>query len=360
MKVYVYPADVHGCGHYRLIWPTQELIRRGHDIELVLPDRDRGISARLVDGVPQEVFLPADADVIVLQRPTHIALSRTIRLIREKGVAVVIDMDDDLSHIHPRNPAWTMMHPDQSRKTGKIAREHSWVACQEACQDATLVTLSTPALSRRYAWHGRYEVLPNRVPASMFDVPHEDSARVGWPASLGSHPDDPGACGRGVARALDELGQRLIVVSDPGPTRRAFSLGHEPEMIGCTGFNEWPQHISQLGVAVAPLADTQFNRAKSWLKPLECAALGIPVIMSPRAEYVKIHKVGVGYLAKTSSDWYRHVARLTRDPSERQSSSAIAREAILTWTYERYAQEWADAWTRAYEIQCADRLSIGA
>ena len=35
MKVHVYPADRHGCGHHRLIWPAEALMRQGHDITII-------------------------------------------------------------------------------------------------------------------------------------------------------------------------------------------------------------------------------------------------------------------------------------------------------------------------------------
>src|SRR5689334_24701002 len=45
-------------------------------------------------------------------------------------------------------------------------------------------------------------------------------------------------------------------------------------------FDAWPRALSALGIGLAPLADSTFNRAKSWLKPLEMAAVGVPCVMS--------------------------------------------------------------------------------
>lgn len=35
VKVYVFPADTHGCGCYRLKWPAQALVAQGHDVVIV-------------------------------------------------------------------------------------------------------------------------------------------------------------------------------------------------------------------------------------------------------------------------------------------------------------------------------------
>ena len=72
MKIYVFPADMTGCGYYRLIWPSEVLIKKGHDITIVPPkERDKMMQATLRNGVVTSVKIPTDADVIVLQRVTH-------------------------------------------------------------------------------------------------------------------------------------------------------------------------------------------------------------------------------------------------------------------------------------------------
>ena len=55
--------------------------------------------------------------------------------------------------------------------------------------------------------------------------------------------------------------------------------------------------VAELGVGLVPLLDSAFNRAKSWLKGLEYAALGVPFVASPTPEYVKLAGLGAGLLA---------------------------------------------------------------
>ena len=57
-------------------------------------------------------------------------------------------------------------------------------------------------------------------------------------------------------------------------------------------------YVAKLGIGVAPLADTKFNAAKSWLKMAEMAALGVPCVVSPRAEYMRLHEQWIGSLAE--------------------------------------------------------------
>jgi len=226
MRVKIYPADLHGCGMYRLIWPAQALRRQGHDVTVVTPEhRDFQLKVDDDNVVADVMGRPEDdADVIVLQRITHPLMAQAVGILRSKGIAVVVDMDDDLGAIHPRNPAFRDMHP-----AGGGA--HSWSHLAKACGDATMVTVSTSALLGAYAPHGRGRVLYNALPEKFYSTPHTDSGLIGWPASLHSHPDDPGVTGGAVARMVSD-GADFRIAGDPtgtgAPFRRGRALGRFP------------------------------------------------------------------------------------------------------------------------------------
>ena len=292
-----------------------------------------------------DVRIPADADVIVLQRVTHRLVADAVSLIRAKGVAVVIDMDDDLRTIHPANPAFAAIHP---RRGTSI---HSWHNAQRACEAATLVTVSTNELVRRYAPHGRGVVLDNHVPARYLDVTHHDSDLLGWGGSIHSHPDDLQAAGTALTR-LCRAGARFRVIGPRDGVREALRLDAEPEWTGVLDLTtQWPTALTSLGVGLAPLADTVFNGAKSWLKPLEYAALGVPCVVSPRVEYVRLHKRGVGLLARNPHEWYRQLGRLRGDPTLRAELSESGREAARGLLTEDHSWRWAEAWADAFRLQ---------
>lgn len=356
MKVYIVPADLYGCGHYRLIWPAQALHRQrvthGHDVVVIAP-RQRGqfINASVFGKELVDVNLPADADVVVFQRVTHRLVADAITKLRARGVAVVIDMDDDLRSVHPSNPAYPMMHPSHANAGFS---EHSWHHTQRACEGATLVTASTDALLRRYAPHGRGVVLRNCVPSWYLDVERRDSDVIGWAGSLHSHPDDLQAVGTALAR-LQRDGARFRVVGPPVGVREALRLDQEPEWTGELDLAaQWPYCVAALGVGVAPLADTVFNQAKSWLKPLEYAALGVPWVASPRTEYRRLHKLGCGILAEKPNAWYRVLDELRRSPERRRELAEAGRAAVRGLTIEDNAWRWLEAWEDALKLQRRD------
>jgi hypothetical protein len=356
MIAYVYPADLYGCGAYRLIFPAQALALAGHKVIVVPPQAQTGIGGEVDPQTGQltDVHIPADADLIVLQRVTLNTLGQAIPMLRKRGIAVVVDMDDDLTKIDPSNVAFQSLHP----KTGRTPL-HNWANATRAAMDATLVTVSTDALLKVYAPHGRGVVLYNRIPAQFLDVPHADSERFGWPGSVHSHPVDLQEIGPAAARLVRE-GFSYWGVGPSEGLRQALGFGPDEDVdvdvSGSVKLEEWPHAVASLGVGIAPLADTKFNAAKSWLKVLEMSAVGVPWVASPRAEYLRFQRAhGVGLMAATPKDWYRMVKRLLTDRELRADESELGREAARLNTIEAHAWRWAEAWEYAYETERRNR-----
>jgi hypothetical protein len=359
VKITVYPADSSGCGAFRLIWAAEQLRSEGHDVE-VKPADKRDIALKISgnrrrdkDSHTEEVLGLEGTDVLVLQRITHQFMAEAVPILRRRGIAVVIDVDDDLSSIHPSNPAYSGYHPRNQwridRKSGEYSR-NSWLHLKAACRDATTVTVSTPALLDIYATRGQGKVIYNHLPAHYFGVDHQDSDRIGWPASLVSHPDDPSALGGAMARLCADPGA-FQVVGDPTGCGAAFGLARDPSgFINPISLLEWPHKIADnIGIGIAPLADTRFNRCKSWLKPLELSALGIPWVASPRDEYWRLHRKGCGVLADTPRRWHRELKRLQGSPALRAELSAAGREVADGFRLEPNAWRWLEAWHGAHD-----------
>lgn len=352
MKVYVYPADVTGCGHFRLIWPADELRRQGYDVTIV-PPNDRGaFNAEIRNGQVVKVHYPRDADVIVLQRVSHKHLAQAVEVIRRDGVAVIMDIDDDLSTIHPNNPAWLMLHPKSGG--GTSVQDHSWHHVDLAARTSTLTVVSSDALALKYRGVHGARVLYNRVPNHYMEIPHIDNRTIGWCGSAWTHPDDGPEVGPAIARLVND-GERFTFVGPEEHVATSFGISEsEFTATGGVHISEWPHRVAEIGVGIAPLADTKFNSAKSWLKPLEYAALGVPCVMSPRAEYVRLHKQtskGIGVIADRPKDWYRHLKRFVTNEPYRRLMGAQARDEASKLTYAQHAWRWMEVWDEANRLR---------
>lgn len=356
MKIGVFPADLYGCGYYRLIWPAMQLQKDGHDVSVIHPsDRATMFSAETDDSTGnltgEHLNYPRQFDVIVLQRITHKYLAQAIPFMRAEGTAVVVDIDDDLDRIPQSNPMYTALHPRKALDA--ITADHSWEWTKYACDNATLVQVTTPALVQRYGRRTPTHVIPNYVPSNALDVDHEDSPIFGWGGGIHSHADDIPALGNTVSRLVGE-GHRFRVIGPNVGIRQAFRL-HRDEDFESTGPIEiqyWIAALALLGVGLAPLAQTTFNAAKSWLKPLEYAAAGVPSVVSPSPAYRELAtKHGIGDVAERPKDWYRLVRRLITDEAYRLDRSAAGRAAAEELTIEKHAWRWMEAWDQALRIQ---------
>jgi glycosyltransferase involved in cell wall biosynthesis len=354
MKIYVYPADRTGCGYYRAIWPAKALIAQGHDIVIVPPNA--GVFDMKVETHRDKVTAiqyPEDADVIVMQRVMHYWIAKAIPVLRSLGVAVVIDNDDDLEAIHPAHPAFPVLHP-------KYNALYNWNIAREAAQAATLSTVSTQPLTRLYTpTNGNIRIIKNTVPQQFLDLqPIEGPAVVGWMGSVHSHPDDLQAMGQSPARLAREGVSWKFVGPDRG-IQEALRFDTTPFATGYAEMEDiMPLIASTINVGVAPLQDTRFNRAKSWLKQLEYASLGVPSVCSDVPEYRELAQRTGALLAKNQKDWYQKVKRLVRDDDFRISQGAKARRAASHLTIEEHAGDWLKAWLEAYRLQ-QTRVTIG-
>ena len=292
---------------------------------------------------------------MVFQRVVEKDIADLIGFLGSRGVATVVDVDDDLSSIAPGNPAFASLHPQNRRPD----RDVSWHYLYDACRKASLVTVTTPQLVAQYGGHGRVRVLPNYLPGHYYGHPRVDNATVGWPASYFSHPDDPQAM-RGAMSRLVADGHRFRIWGDPEGAGRAFGLPQDPPGTGPVDLFRWPAAMAEIGVGVCPLSDTRFNHKKSWLKALELSATGVPWVASPRTEYRRLHALGAGVLADKPKHWYRALQELVGDPGRRAEVSAAGREVAAGLRLDDHAGQWLEAWQAAREVAATGRVpSVG-
>lgn len=340
MRLLLCPCDHQGCGRYRLGLPASVLQSRETTLEIFLSE---GLPIKLDVGTGRAIGLAdgfTDWDVVVVQRPMAEWQVQALRDCRRLGIRTVVEVDDDFEALHPLAPAWVTTHP---RVSTEWNRQHLRVACREA----DLVTVTTPALAERYAPHGRVEIIPNYFPEAWLDLVHVDheEVTVGWTGTIGTHQGDLKVTHGGVAQAIRETGATFRVVGNPELVKRDLALDEEPDNVPWQNWGTYAYEIAKLDVGIAPLSDTGFNRAKSWLKPLEYAALGVPSVVSPLPSYEALAAQGIGILAKDRArEWRREVKRLVEDESYRLETSAAVRESAAAHTIERNAWRFAEAW----------------
>jgi glycosyltransferase involved in cell wall biosynthesis len=340
-----------GCAYYRTHLPGTTLADQGADV--IVERGTAGVLWRddvLVNGARDprvQGWSDPDCDVAVFQRPVHRDVADLIEWCAADASRprTVVDLDDDLYKIPRENKAYRYVQPSLSplRNTDHLRR---------AVRAADLVTVTTPALARRYA-RGRSVVLPNYVPASYLRLPPRPlpagPVSVGWTGTLHTHPHDLESTKGGVATALLRTGAAMHVVGDGERVREALVL---PDTVSLTttGWVPLPLYtarMNEIDVGIVPLHASAFNQGKSWLKGLEMSALGIPFVASNTQPYVELHRAhGLGLIARSPHEWTEKLTLLIRDEDYRITHGEAARETVAaSFTIEQNAERWLDAWT---------------
>jgi glycosyltransferase involved in cell wall biosynthesis len=340
------------CAHYRLAWPGNFVAEQaGWDVEIHDPGDVTIRAPFAIKGIDDVESL----DLVVMQR---IATPRQVRLVRafqRLGIAVVVDVDDLLSHIEKDNKSWAYWNEE-------FQGVPRWRLLDQATRLADLVTVSTTALAQRYGFHGRVEVLRNGLPNHAFADPTEVYDRhveykgevvVGWSGSLDSHPHDLEVLGTAVADAMRRVPQmRFHVIGDAEPVAQALNL--DPSRVTGTGwvpFEEYHAALREVDIALVPLVDSRFNRAKSHLKALEFSAAGAFVMTSPLPEQELLSRTVPTGVANTEMQWANTLEGAAAIIEHRPDLVAEDRAEVVRksaeWAYANRAGEWVRAWERA-------------
>jgi glycosyltransferase involved in cell wall biosynthesis len=221
-----------------------------------------------------------------------------------------------------------------------------------ACRKADLVTVTTPALAEQYGKHGRVRVVPNCIPESWLKIPRPDNPKpvVGWTGVVGTHPGDLEAVGDGVKLAVETAGAIFRSVGNDHPAN-VLGIAGQRDVVPWVDFSDYPHQTSLLDVGIVPLAETPFNEAKSWLKGLEYAALGIPFVASPTGPYHALNREGAGVLAHGPHRWREALISLLTNRKVADEYGQHGRDTASRWTVEGNSWRWLEAWDRAVKLR---------
>lgn len=345
MRVAIIPSDLGACAFYRLVWPADWVrMKAGWEVELYQPD---AVSVGVVNGVMKlKGINPQGLDLVVMQRLMTPKQVRLVRAFQDLGVAVVVDVDDAVWRIEPDNSAserWNQV------VGGKRRFEH----LDEACWQADLVTVSTPALEGRYAPHGRSRALRNGLPNHAFSQKtrfSDNPIRIGWTGSLATHPNDLQIMGSAVADIIrDNDDVMLHVVGEVEPV--ADLLGVPRERATGTGWlsiDQYHEALEDIDIMFVPLKNSFFNRAKSALKVQEAAAAGSIVVASDTPEIRRLYDTAAymgGILDESEAHLWGHALDLALNCV--RNKAVRNPETVRPLSYEKRWGEWADAWGAA-------------
>lgn len=342
LRVLLVTGDSGGCAFYRMELPAAMAAQENLPVEISsgLPGKDGK------DGTEVDFDVLAERyDVVVIQRPLRQVIVDAIPGIKERGVTVVVEVDDDFTSLHRDNQAYWTTHPDNP------SAEYNRECVTQACLIADHVIVTTPHLFTVYGRHGRASIIPNFVPSFLLSWNFLKRNRTcGWTGAVSTHPHDLQCAGNGVALAVEETRAAFLVVGDPDGVQKALRLRRPVHATGWMPIVDYYKEIGRLEVGIVPLENSPFNRGKSNLKGLEYAATGVPFVASPLPEYSYLHRKGAGILARQPRDWFHALTELLSDKDKRVENAERGRETVKqNYVLEDKWHLWPEAWERAWQ-----------
>lgn len=292
-----------------------------------------------------------EVDVLVLQRPLSQVVADAIPFFQRLGIAVVVDMDDDFNHLQINHMARHLYNPKRNSM-------ENWEHLLTACRRADLVTTSTPALAEVY---GREHciVIPNCVPGWYLEVQPENERTgdtIGWSGYTTMHPGDLRVVGGAIADCVSK-GAHLHIVGNGLGVKKEVGVDRPYCVSGPVPLEDYPQAIAEFDVGVVPLEENRFNASKSYLKGLEYASVGVPFVASPSPEYQVLSRGGIGELADSPKRWKQILREFLDDAGLREEYGEAVKDAVNeSYTYDRQAWRWAEAWDMARQARVLHNL----
>jgi glycosyltransferase involved in cell wall biosynthesis len=316
---------------YRAELPMRALGERGHRAEFVLWDQR--------DAPPPFEELRR-ADVVHMWRLFRAPARRLATALREAGVAVIFDNDDDMTRVPKGSPAYREM---------KAARDQVASELGATLRLADLVTTTCGELAARLRrlGGGDVRVVENYVESGFLRERRAggDGVTIGWVAAAEHRGDLKDLRLRRTFEQLLEEQPHVSLVSvgvDLGVRNDRYS--HRPGV----DFPELPDTIAEFDLALAPIADVSFNRVRSNVKVKEYAAGGVPWLASSIGPYKELGAEQGGRLVPDYG-WGEALTDLVTDAPARAALSDRAAAWGRTQTVAHNVEQWEAVFAEAAE-----------
>jgi glycosyltransferase involved in cell wall biosynthesis len=326
------------AGHFFQPWWDKSLTQT-HPWELDIDDPmyRRRIGLEMLDHADK-------AEVIVAQMAhTRSALDFLLWVSKTKKLPLVTEIDDNILSTPTYNPANAVY--------GQGSRFRALALEQFKASDAMIV--STPYLAEVYGeFCPNITVIPNSLDFRIWDnLKHRRNngiVRIGW-AGGASHDEDLRIIEPVVRKTLEKhpTAHFCFVHGVPDFLKR---IDRVETVLQFTRIDRYPQFLASRGfdIAVAPLQDNAFNRAKSNIRWLEPAGLKVPCIASKVGDFERtIRQAEDGLLCESERDWLDSLDWLISDEGARRKMGKNANaRARRDFNVEKTVFDYARALTQ--------------
>lgn len=263
----------------------------------------------------------AAADVLVVQRALNARAWRLQRWMRQRGGAVVYDIDDLLTEL-----------PPHISNQAAVAAQLRWLPRCLAESDA--LSVSTARLQQMLADSLTLPpavVVPNHaLPTDGGPIPAQTAGPVSLlfasTENLAVEAMFPAL--RAVQQAQPEV--QIAVVGPPGAAFEGAGLQVQRHpLMPRAAFLDFARSLPN-PVGVVPLEDSRFAAGKSAVKWLYYAGIGVPTLCSAVSPYAEVlaHGHNGWLVSNTAAAWETALRQVLADPAARQRVAQTARDEV--------------------------------
>lgn len=266
---------------------------------------------------------------------------------RKRGFRLVYEIDDDLLNLPDGHSAANRFSPEVRS------------AMEIVISEADAVVVPTEVLKERLSsLNKNVFILPNALDETLWQPPTRDMAFDPGKSPINivymgtrTHDDDLAVIAepmREIKRRYGDQVNLACVGACAGPLPDfAVATDIPPAARTYPEFARWFSSQTRFDIAVGPLADTAFNRHKSYLKYLDYGICRLPTVFSDITPYRHAVRHGeTGLLVENTTDaWVQALRLLIDHPEERARLADNAfRDVIAHHTLEAQSSERRRIW----------------
>ncbi len=289
-----------------------------------------------------------DSQAFIIQRefPKNTSLYQSVlREAETSNIPVILDLDDNLLNLPKEHPA---------RISGFYSKALVPLIHALFRVDAIFVTNKNLA-NQLSSYNKEILILPNYLDDNIWnsmeiDRSDEDPLKLLYMGTLTHAPDLIKL--KEVFKMLSSKYQDIQLISvgiePPEEIRQVLKTTYVPQL--SDNYAEFALKLPKIsgGIAIAPLVDNSFNRAKSPLKYFEYSAVGLPAVYSNIDPYAGVVQHGrTGFLATEDHEWVEYLEQLISNSDLRRKIATEAyKDVYNNWNMRGHSQKWIAALDR--------------
>lgn len=267
------------------------------------------------------------------------SLYKEVRRLNKK---IYYDIDDlifdyDEYHDYLKSQRWL----SKSEKENLL---HGSKLYQEALQNADVFIGSTEDLisCARIKYNKKTILLPNCIPELIYNTqenirPNDNIIRIFYGSGSKTHNEDFSLIKEPIKKILREYKNvNLYILGHLELDEDMNAFRDQIKRISFLSARNYYRLLSIFDIALMPLVDNKFCRAKSNIKYIEASYFSIPSLASNLPEFSNVIENGVnGFICKTKEEWFDNLKKIILDRDYAKKVGLAAKDNV----HKKYAEK---------------------